>query len=188
MSVVRYRIFSALALLGLAACAAQPRIVDGNVVVSCSLSTTGINSDCHVSNTTAPRDNEAALDYVTHARYPDGFRPGATQPEPYAWFLTFRPGSERALSVLVQPDRSLNRPPLIYPARMIANGVEGSADITCTMTPAGPVKDCVVDKATNSVFADAALDHVRQTRYRPVLQDGVPVEHRRQWTITFKLG
>ncbi len=72
----------------------------------------------------------------------------------------------------------------IYPDLARRNGVAGDVILRFTVTKAGEVKDVKVVKGDRTL-APAAVQAVRQWRYRPFLLDGQPVEADSQATIKF---
>ncbi|GGF49934.1 hypothetical protein GCM10011611_65400 [Aliidongia dinghuensis] len=71
---------------------------------------------------------------------------------------------------------------------MFAQGLNGSADVDCTVTVEGMTKDCVVVSSTNESFAKAALEYVSGARYKPASRNGVPVEQtHHKFHIDFKM-
>jgi periplasmic protein TonB len=92
------------------------------------------------------------------------------------------------------PDRNVSAkpiagPPLVYPARMVQSGREGSVDVECDVDTEGKTSNCSVISSTGgSAFSDAAMEYVTRAKYAPEIQHGVPVKVRHKWTITFKLN
>jgi TonB family protein len=72
-----------------------------------------------------------------------------------------------------------------YPQSALATHAQGSVQIEATIDRDGKVVNPKVVKG-NSVLADAALEAVRQWRYKPYYLDGAPVEIQTQITINFK--
>lgn len=63
----------------------------------------------------------------------------------------------------------------IYPPDMQRLAMTGFVSLDCTITRDGLARDCMIIKATNTEFADAAKTYVAGAHYRPVTQDGIPV-------------
>lgn len=63
----------------------------------------------------------------------------------------------------------------IYPARALSRGLEGYVDLSFTVTSVGTVKDPVVIQSTDSMFDRAAIRAVLKYKYKPRVNDGVPV-------------
>ena len=64
-----------------------------------------------------------------------------------------------------------------YPRRAQQLGIEGWVLLEFTITPAGTVKDAVVvDSEPPRIFDRAALRAVGRFKYKPKIEDGVPVE------------
>ena len=64
----------------------------------------------------------------------------------------------------------------VYPARALSRGLEGFVDLSFTVTTTGTVKDPVVIQSTSSLFERAAIRAVLKFKYKPRVQDGVPVD------------
>ena len=79
----------------------------------------------------------------------------------------------------------IKRVPPKYPANALANHIRGTVLIEATINKDGNV---VNPKAVNGdpTLAAAALDAVRQWRYKPYYLDGEPVEVQTQITINFR--
>jgi protein TonB len=72
-----------------------------------------------------------------------------------------------------------------YPPAALAVHAQGSVQIEATISKEGNVTNLHVLKG-DAVLARAALDAVRQWRYKPYYLDGEPVEMQTQITVTFK--
>ncbi len=72
-----------------------------------------------------------------------------------------------------------------YPPAALAVHAQGSVQIEATINKEGNVTNLHVLKG-DAVLARAALDAVRQWRYKPYYLDGEPVEMQTQITVTFK--
>jgi TonB family protein len=64
----------------------------------------------------------------------------------------------------------------VYPAGALSRGLEGYVDLSFTVTSAGVVTDPVVIQSTDSVFDRAAIRTVLIYKYKPRVDDGVPVD------------
>jgi hypothetical protein len=72
---------------------------------------------------------------------------------------------------------------------MYAQGIEGDAQVVCTVTIEGKTKDCVVTGATNAEFAEYALIYVKSALYKPAVRNGAAVEElSHKFDIKFRLG
>jgi TonB family protein len=77
----------------------------------------------------------------------------------------------------------------VYPAKALANKLEGWVDLDFTVTEGGKVADVAVRTAsTPGVFEDAAVKAVSQWRYQPMLRDARPVPVRTQIRIRFTVS
>jgi len=72
-----------------------------------------------------------------------------------------------------------------YPANALAAHIQGSVQIEATVNRDGIVVDPKVLSGDRTLAA-AALEAVRQWRYKPYYLDGEPVEIQTQITVTFK--
>jgi protein TonB len=86
--------------------------------------------------------------------------------------------------------RAINNVKLVYPQRMQDQGREGQVEVTCDVDADGATSNCAVGQVQGGqAFADAALNYVRQARYKPAIKNGVPVaEPHHRFNISFKLG
>jgi protein TonB len=73
-----------------------------------------------------------------------------------------------------------------YPPNALAMHVQGTVKLDAVIDKEGNVTNAKVLKG-DAVLARAALDAVRQWRYKPYYLDGVPVDIETQITVTFKL-
>ena len=73
-----------------------------------------------------------------------------------------------------------------YPSNALAMHLQGAVQLDATIDKEGNVKNLKVLKG-DAVLAHAALDAVRQWRYKPYYLDGVPVDIETQITVNFKL-
>ena len=65
-------------------------------------------------------------------------------------------------------------------------GIEGSVQLLATISKKGDISAVKVLSGDPSL-ARAAVDAVKQWKYKPYLLDGVPVEIQTQVTVNFKL-
>jgi TonB family protein len=72
-----------------------------------------------------------------------------------------------------------------YPPSALAAHVQGAVQIEATINQEGKVVDVKV-LSGDSVLARAAVEAVRQWRYKPYYLDGQPVEIQTQITVNFK--
>lgn len=74
-----------------------------------------------------------------------------------------------------------------YPTQAFINGTEGWVDVDFTISPAGvPENLRVRDSSPRRVFDRAALDSVRQWRFVPINENGVPVARRATLRVRFQ--
>jgi periplasmic protein TonB len=72
-----------------------------------------------------------------------------------------------------------------YPSAALAVHTEGAVQIQATINKEGTVTNLKV-LSGDPVLAHAALEAVRQWRYKPYYLDGDPVEIQTQITVNFK--
>lgn len=82
----------------------------------------------------------------------------------------------------------LLRIPPLYPRRALRDGREGSVRVLLSIDETGAVVDVSVVKSRPAgVFEAAAIEAVRQWRFKPTLVDGQPVSHKGLWELVFKI-
>jgi protein TonB len=74
----------------------------------------------------------------------------------------------------------------LYPTLATQMRVEGEVELDATITTDGNISDIKVLKG-DPMLARAAVDAVRQWKYKPYLLDGQPVQLQTQITVNFKL-
>jgi periplasmic protein TonB len=98
-----------------------------------------------------------------------------------------RPGSAAAPSD-TQPPRLIQHVAADYPPEAARKGVEGSVDVSFTISPQGKVDDVtIVNAVPSDIFNRAAITAVRRWKYEPKTVNGVPVEAHQQLRLQFKL-
>ncbi|MGJ0430205.1 TonB family protein [Methylobacter sp.] len=82
----------------------------------------------------------------------------------------------------------LHRVPPRYPSRAEARGIEGWVRLEITVSPTGTVRDArVVDASPKGIFDRAALEAVRQWRFKPAFREGRAAEQQAEQTVRFRL-
>jgi TonB family protein len=75
-----------------------------------------------------------------------------------------------------------------YPQDAARKGIEGSVDVSFTVTSQGKVTDVLVlDSEPSEIFNRSAVAAVRRWKYDPKTINGVPVESHQQLRLQFKL-
>ena len=74
----------------------------------------------------------------------------------------------------------------IYPKAALAMHVEGAVELTATISKEGLISAVKALKG-DPQLARAAVDAVKQWKYKPYLLNGEPVEIQTQITVNFKL-
>jgi TonB family protein len=111
----------------------------------------------------------------------------ATPSQAMATPIPRRPGSAAAPPDTQEP-RLIQHVAADYPQEAARKGVEGSVDVSFTISPQGKVSDVIVTSAVPSdIFNRAAIAAVRRWKYEPKTVNGVPVEAHQQLRLQFKL-
>jgi TonB family protein len=114
-------------------------------------------------------------------------QPLATPSQAMATPVPRRPGPAAAASD-TQEARLVQHVAADYPPEAARKGIEGSVDVSFTISPQGKVDDVTVINAVPSeVFNRAAIAAVRRWKYEPKTVNGVPVEAHQQLRLQFKL-
>lgn len=174
---------------------------EGEVDVSCLVTTDGSTKDCAVTQSLGgSMFADAALDYAAHSRYQPATRNGVPFETRHHWTITFKltatpgqavapspPLAQLAVIAWAPPSKiPVSAAPLVYPKQLRVKKISGSADVECRVLVTGRTADCRVTQASDPAFAAPALDYVSGAVYAPAIRNGVPVETRYQWTISFK--
>ena len=111
----------------------------------------------------------------------------ATPSQAMATPIPRRPGSAAAPPDTQEP-RLIQHVAADYPPEAARKGVEGSVDVSFTISPQGKVSEVIVTSAVPSdIFNRAAIAAVRRWKYEPKTINGVPVEAHQQLRLQFKL-
>jgi TonB family protein len=114
-------------------------------------------------------------------------QPLATPSQAMATSVPRRPGSAAPPSDTQDP-RRIQDVAADYPPEAARKGIEGSVDVSFTISPQGKVTDVTVVSAVPSdIFNRAAIAAVRRWKYEPKMVNGVPVEAHQQLRLQFKL-
>ena len=174
---------------------------EGEADVSCLVMADGSTKDCVVTQSLGGSAfADAALDYTAHSRYQPATRNGVPFETRHRWTITFKlsdtpgrpvapspPLAQQAVIQWAPPSKiPVSATPLVYPKQLQTKKISGSADVECRVLATGRTADCRVTQASNPAFAAPALDYVSGAVYAPAIRNGVPVETRYQWTISFK--
>ena len=74
----------------------------------------------------------------------------------------------------------------VYPRSALTMHVQGAVQLEATINKEGGISNLKIIKG-EAVLGRAAMDAVRQWRYKPYYLDGHPVEIETQITVNFKL-
>ena len=80
----------------------------------------------------------------------------------------------------------IKKVPPRYPQNALSMHLQGTVQLEATIDKEGNVKNLKVASG-DAILVRAAMDAVRQWRYKPYYLDGDPVEIQTQITINFKL-
>jgi hypothetical protein len=83
--------------------------------------------------------------------------------------------------------RAITRPVLYYPTDLLQEHVEGKVILDCLITVRGEARDCATHGDAMTSFINSALQYASHTRFLPAIRDGLAVETRHTWTVTFKI-
>lgn len=81
----------------------------------------------------------------------------------------------RAESAFDEPPTPLRTQAPRYPAELRRDGITGMVSISVTIDEKGAVTSATVTKSTNPGFDNAALEAVRQWKFKPAKKGGQPV-------------
>jgi len=87
------------------------------------------------------------------------------------------------------PPRPMTRVPPRYPPRARSKGLTGKVTLELLIGPQGDViRARVLNANPPGIFEQAALDAIRQWRFKPATYKGQPVKMRARQVVRFKLG
>jgi TonB family protein len=114
-------------------------------------------------------------------------QPEATPSQAMAPPVPRRPGSPASPPDTQEP-RLVQHVAAEYPKDAARKGIEGSVDVSFTVTSQGKVTDVLVlDAEPSEIFNRSAVAAVRRWKYDPKTINGVPVESHLQLRLQFKL-
>jgi protein TonB len=109
---------------------------------------------------------------------PDLVSSSASAPKPVLQTLNISQGVSQGLLVKkVQPQ---------YPRNALSMHVEGAVELIATISTSGNISKVKI-LSGEKLLTGAAVDAVKQWKYRPYLLNGEPVEIQTQITVNFKL-
>ena len=142
-------------------------------------SNTEVKTQLVTEEQTAPPPSPLALESSAPAALNAVISVPSSAPRPSLVALRVSQGVSQGLLIKrVQP---------LYPANAIAAHAQGAVEIEATIDKEGNVLNPKVLKG-NPILAAAALNAVRQWRYKPYYLDGEPIEIQTQITVNFKTG
>lgn len=114
------------------------------------------------------------------------FRPGK---EPTAVCTICKPKHVSTLADRSTPELVSGRKRPAYPAVARDKGIEGSVTVEYTINTEGKVVGVkVVSSSGSSLLDQAAVDTVRNRKYKPAVQAGIPRNYRKRETFHFTLN
>ena len=144
------------------------------IVIKSNRSQTGGKSE---ETTDAPTLSVTDIAQGNDGALPDLIGPSNT-PAPVLQRMSVSQGVSRGLLVKqVQP---------VYPRGALQMHVEGSVQLAATISKTGDISE-VKALSGDSQLAHAAMDAVKQWKYKPYLLNGEPVDIQTQITVNFKL-
>lgn len=88
----------------------------------------------------------------------------------------------------LQPPKPKRQVPAIYPLELKRTGTEGSATVEFIIDAQGDVMDAVASSSTDSRFAEAAVNAVRQWKFIPGRYHRTDIRIKSEVTLNFHLG
>lgn len=76
---------------------------------------------------------------------------------------------------------------LEYPMSAIRKGLEGKVELNVIVNSKGTVDSCEVLSSTDPVFEPAAINTMKQMKYKPLIKGGIPYSFRYKQTVDFSL-
>ena len=76
---------------------------------------------------------------------------------------------------------------LEYPMSAIRKGLEGKVELNVIVNSKGIVDSCEVLSSTDPVFEPAAINTMKQMKYKPLVKGGIPYSFRYKQTVEFSL-
>ncbi len=74
-----------------------------------------------------------------------------------------------------EPPVPVRTVPPDYPTALRRDGVSGLVMVKCTIDEQGNVIETTVEKSTNELFDEPALNAVKKWKFKPARQDGTPI-------------
>jgi protein TonB len=151
--------------------AASPLVIKGGAVPA-----------AHIKPTAAPDASAPSMIGLattgSSAPPPDLVSSSASAPKPVLQTLNISQGVSQGLLVKkVQPQ---------YPRNALSMHVEGAVELIATISTSGNISKVKI-LSGEKLLTGAAVDAVKQWKYRPYLLNGEPVEIQTQITVNFKL-
>jgi TonB family protein len=124
------------------------------------------------------------------------FKPGTKDGEPVAVrievLMTFRLG-DRPSEPVYTPSADVSKPTFAtevkptYPPEAREEGARGEVHLECVVRRDGTPTDIVVTKGAHSLLDQAAIDALKQSRFKPAMSKGEAVSVRIQLMMSFDL-
>jgi len=77
---------------------------------------------------------------------------------------------------------------LEYPMTAIRKGLEGKVELHVMVNEKGMVDSCEVLSSTDPIFEPAAINTMKQMKYKPLIKGGIPYSFRYKQTVDFSLA
>ena len=86
------------------------------------------------------------------------------------------------------PPVATTRVPAIYPRSMKIEGRTGSVLVEFTVDTSGAVEEVTVVEADSPAFAQAAVDAIKQWKFKPGYRNGIPVKVKLRERLDFNIN
>jgi len=88
----------------------------------------------------------------------------------------------------VEPPVPVRTVPPKYPDSMRHDGTSGVVTVSCTIDEKGNVQEPKVEKASNAIFAEPALEALRKWKFKPAKKAGTAVAIHVSFPIQFTIS
>jgi len=85
------------------------------------------------------------------------------------------------------PPKPIKQPPPWYPVELRRRGIQGNVTLLFYVNKDGKAEDIKVMGSTHRDFEWPAIDAIKQWRFKPALEDGIPIRMRIAQPVAFRL-
>ncbi len=163
--------------------------IEGTIVVEATTDEGGKVKALRVVDSPDALLSEAALAALRQWEYEPFVVDGKPCPVSFTVTVTFALNKKKEperIATLLKP-QILKKTPPVYPEAAFKAGVEGPVVLEATIDESGSVTDARVLESGNADLSKAAIEAVRQWKYRPYLFNGVAKPATCRVTVTFRL-